>query len=60
VTAALLAEIGGVLATTLGWSAEQLATEVERTTRILHDAHGVDLAASPVTAPSGVPAATTN
>lgn len=59
VTAALLAEIGGVLATTLGWSAEQLAAEVERTTRILHDAYGVDLAASPVAAPSGVPAVTT-
>ena len=47
VTAALLAEIGGVLATTLGWSAEQLADEVERTTRILHDAHGVDLTVAP-------------
>jgi len=50
VTAALLTEIGGVLASTLGWTPEQLSAEIARTARILHDAHGVAITIPALTA----------
>ena len=42
----LLEELGSVLAPELGWSDEARAGEIERTIRILRDAHRIELGAS--------------
>jgi glycerol-3-phosphate dehydrogenase len=56
VTIELLSEIADVLASTLGWTADEREAEIEATLDVLRTSHGVEVGSQHV--PSGSPVAT--